>query len=246
MQEKPAQKSQASVHVGHRGRMKERVLRSGLDSLADHEVLEILLYLTIPRADTNELAHRLLAHFGSVSQVLEADPEELQKVKGVGANTAFMLSLMPQLARRYLSDKNRERPVFGDTKAFAEYIMRLFVGEKHEVAYMLCLNASMRLIHTARLGKGDVGSVTVSVSDVVAQALRHNARCVVLAHNHPGGRLKVSADDFELTKRCMKALAYVQVSLLDHFVVCGDMYCSFQEKNYMETLKAMVRHEEAR
>jgi DNA repair protein RadC len=188
----------------------------------------------------------LLQHFGSLSQVLDAAPDELQNVRGVTANTAFTLSLMPQLTRRYLKDKNRERPIFGDTKAFAEYIMNLFVGETHEVVYLLCLNARMQLIHALKLGEGNVGSVAVSVSDVVERALRHNARSVVLAHNHPGGRLKISVDDFELTKRCMKALAYVQINLLDHFVVCGDTYCSFQEKNYMATLKSMIRHEEAK
>lgn len=231
-------------HGGHRRRMRERVQKSGLDGLADHEVLELLLYFGIPRGDTNQLAHRLLNSFGSLSQVLDAAPEDLQKVDGIGPSAAFTLSLMPRVAARYLQDKNRSRPVFGATDAFARYVMTLFAAESHEVAYMLCFNANLQLINQIKLAEGTVSSVEVPVAEVVERALQVRARSVVLAHNHPGGRNRISYDDFDLTKRCLKALAYVDIRLLDHFVVCGGSYLSFEEQKYMEVLRRLIQRED--
>lgn len=234
---KAANKAKNDLHSGHRLRMKERILRYGLDNLADHEVLEVLLYFTLPRVDTNALAHRLLNHFGSLSTVLGADYDELRAVPGVGDNTAFMLTMLPGLLGRIERDKNRERPVFGGTEAFVEYVCRLFAGETTETAYLLCLNANLQLLNAVRLGQGDIGSVTLSVGGIVQTALRHKARNVVLAHNHPGGRMKVSVEDFEFTRRCMQALAAVNVRLVDHLVISGGRYCSFAERKYMNILQ---------
>lgn len=228
--------TEGNLHSGHRQRMKERILTGGLDGLADHEVLEVLLYFTVPRSDTNELAHRLIRHFGSLSQVLGADFEELKQVAGVGSNTAFMLTMLPGLLGRVERDRNRERPIFGATQAFGEYVCGLFVGETTETAFLLCLNANLQLINAVRLARGDVGSVRISVPQVVQTALRHKARVVVLAHNHPGGRLKASSDDLELTGRCQKALAQVNVKLMDHLIVGGDKYLSFLDRGYMGVL----------
>ena len=226
----------AGMHSGHRRRMKRRILTDGLDKLADHEILEVLLYFTLPRGDTNELAHRLLGHFGSLSTVLGANYADLRAVPGVGDNTAFMLTMLPGLLRRFEYDKNREREIFGATQAFTDYVCSLFIGESIEAVYVLCLNASLQLINTVKLGIGDVGSVGLSVGQVVQTALRHRARNVVLAHNHPGGRLKVSVEDFDLTKQCIQALGEVGVKLVDHIVVCGDQYCSFAERKYIGLL----------
>lgn len=230
-------------HGGHRQRMRRRVKTAGLESLADHEVLELLLYFALPRGDVNPLAHRLLRRFGSLSGVLEAAPEDLQKVEGIGENAAFVLSVVPGLAARYLQDKNRRRPIFGSTEAFVCYVQALFASESREVAYMLCLNGNLQLINAVRLNEGSVGSVEVSVPMVVERALQAKARGVVLAHNHPGGRAKISYEDFELTKRCMQALACVDIRLLDHFVVCGDKCVSFAESKYMDALHRLVRRE---
>lgn len=226
----------SNIHCGHRQRMKERVLTYGLDSLADHEILEVLLYFTVPRSDTNELAHRLIAHFGSLSQVLGADYDELRLVSGVGNNTAFMLKMLPELLGRVERDRNRDKPIFGSTEAFAEYVCSLFVGETTETVFLVCLNANLQLINAVRLGRGDVGTVHISVPQVVQTALRHKARVVVLAHNHPGGRIKASSDDLDLTGRCAKALAQVNVKLLDHLIVSGEKYMSFADRGYMGIL----------
>lgn len=224
----------AHDHAGHRQRMKERVLQYGIDSLADHEVLEVLLYSAVPRGDTNALAHRLLRQFGSLSQVLQADPLDLQHTGGVSPNTAFLLSFSAQLAGRYLRDKNRSRPILGSSKALLEYIQALYIEYNIEVAYLLCLNASMQVNQTVKLGEGNVGGVSIHLSGVVENALRHRARSVVLVHNHPGGISQPSKEDFELTKQCIQALRYVDVGLLDHVVVCGSRYFSFAQMGYIQ------------
>lgn len=97
-----------NLHEGHRERLKRRFIEQGLDGFEDHQVLELLLFFSIPRKDTNEIAHRLISTFGSISNVFEAHPKELQKVKGVGENSAILISLISQISRRYLADKNRK------------------------------------------------------------------------------------------------------------------------------------------
>lgn len=234
----------AHDHAGHRQRMKERVLQYGIDSLADHEVLEVLLYSAVPRGDTNALAHRLLRQFGSLSQVLQADPLDLQHIGGVSPNTAFLLSFSAQLAGRYLRDKNRSRPILGGSNALLEYIQALYIEHNIEVAYLLCLNASMQLNQTVKLGEGTVSGVSIYISNVMENALRHKARHVVLVHNHPGGISQPSKEDFELTKRCMQALHYVDVGLLDHVVVCGSRYFSFAQMGYIENFYKHLHNEQ--
>lgn len=230
-------------HSGHRQRMRARIMQDGVDSLAEHEVLEVLLYAAVPRRDTNLLAHRLLRHYGSLAAVLDASPEDLQKIEGIGANAAFLLHYSALVAARYLQSKNRPRPIYGSTQAFVKYVQALFTAEVQEVAYMLCLDSSMRLINTLKLAKGTLDSVEVSVPEVVRLALSHSAKNVVLAHNHPGGRTKPSNEDLQLTKACRAALALVGVTLQDHLIVCGLDCFSFADYGY---LRAMRQNEQLR
>lgn len=226
-------------HAGHRRRMKDRVLQFGLESLADHEVLEVLLYFAVPRSDTNALAHRLLRQFGSLSQVLEADMLDLQRLCGLSHNTAFLLKFSAQLAGRYLRDKNRSRQELSDTQKLKEYASGLYVEQDVEVAYMLCMDSQLHLRQLVKLSEGTVSGVNIHVPQVVENALRHKARHVVLIHNHPGGRARISTEDFNVTKSCLNALSYVQINLLDHIVVCGTECISFVEKNYIDTIRRM-------
>ncbi len=231
------QKKQSGLHAGHRQRMRRRVRQSGAASLADHELLEVLLYFTLPRGDTNALAHQLLVRFGSLSRVLEADYDELLEVPGVGENTAFLLSFLPALFRRYQMDRNGKKRIFGSTRAFEQYVCDLFMGESREVLYLICLNAGMRVLNSVRLAEGDFGSVNVAVADVVRAAKKQHARNVVLAHNHPGGTLKASNEDFEVTRRCMRALSAAGINLVEHLLVSGDKTFSFAEHNYMYAIR---------
>lgn len=241
-----AEKRGLHEHGGHRQRMKERVLGHGVESLADHEVLEVLLYYAVPRCDTNALAHRLLSVFGSLPQVLEADYKDLQRLCGISPNTAFLLKFASQLAGRYMMDKQGSRLDMSMTGYVKDYVRNLYTDQGNEVAYMLCLDARRQLLKTIKLAEGSIREVSFDTGEVVQNVLRHKARSVILVHNHPGGSMHISKSDFELTKMCMSALAFVNVDLLDHIVVCGRDSISFIEKRYMPALRQYVNGEIAR
>ena len=114
------------LHGGHRGRLKTRFLKEGMDSFEDHQVLELLLFYAIPRLDTNPAAHRLMRRFGSFSSVLEADPKDLASIEGVGANAAAFLSMIPQITRRYFLDRVKHtRKTLNTSEAAADYLVPL-------------------------------------------------------------------------------------------------------------------------
>ena len=114
-----------NIHQGHRGKMRQRFLKSGLEGFADHEALELLLYYAIPRADTNPIAHRLLERFGSLSGVLEAAPDELLNIEGMGDAAAQLISLIPQLERRHFIDRSGKASILNSTGKCGQYLKKL-------------------------------------------------------------------------------------------------------------------------
>ena len=137
----PAPSSARNPHAGHRSRMRSKALTYGLDHLDDHEVLEMLLYHAIPRGDTNETAHRLLERFGSFRGLLEAPPEELQAVPGVGESAAVLLKLTMEAARRYYAARRTRRLHLTSTEAIGRFLTPVFIGRREENVYLLCLDA---------------------------------------------------------------------------------------------------------
>ena len=176
-----------NVHAGHRARLRERFLREGLDGFSEHEVLELLLTYAIPYKDVNPLAHALIARFGSLAGVLEADAAELRQVSGIGENAAVLLSLMPALLGRYQKSAMGERPILSNFAQAQTFCGALFFGAHDERFYIVCLDKSARVIHTEMLHRGTIDEVAVYPRPVVEIALRHHAHAVLLAHNHPGG-----------------------------------------------------------
>ena len=213
------------MHDGHRQRKKEQFLQHGLDGFADHEVLELLLYYAIPRRDTNELAHRLLERFGSLTGVFSATEEELSKVEGVGKNAAFFLTLIPDVGRRVYQTCTKERIVSSVDDAGALFL-QLLHNERREVLYQLCLDAKGKLIHYYRLSSGTAAMAPVSVREVVENALRCDAGCVVLGHNHPSGVALPSEEDRQITRQIQQALETMSITLMDHIVVADGDFVS--------------------
>ena len=130
------------VHDGHRARMKARFVRNGLDNFDDHSVLELLLFYAVPRRDVNELAHALLDHFGTLDAVFEASCEDMMRVPGVGENVATLLTLIPQVGRRYQMAKRRQQTILRSSEDAGNYLVPLYLYERTEVVYLLCLDAS--------------------------------------------------------------------------------------------------------
>ncbi len=219
------------MHEGHRARVKKRFLEEGLDHFSDIQALELLLFYAIPRADTNPIAHRLLEHFGSLSQVLEANPEELKKISGVGENGALLLNLIPQMGRFYMTDRASAPGVLTTLEQCAQYLMPRFFGRKLETVFLLCLDAKCKVLCCREVGEGGTNSTGISIRRVVETALGVNATSVVLAHNHPSGVALPSPEDIQTTRRVAMALQAVEIVLVDHIIVADDDYVSIAQSD---------------
>ncbi len=217
------------VHSGHRNRLKERFLKNGLDTFEEHSLFELLLFFAIPRRDTNELGHRLISRFGSVSGVFDAPYHELIKVEGVGHNAAVLIKLIPDLARAYLDDKYADRGLLDSTAKLGEYLKHKFVGRTNEVVYLLCLDHKCKLLHQEIVAEGSLDTVPILPRRLIEPAVRVGAASVVLAHNHPQGFAIPSKKDVETTRRLSQGMESIGICLLDHFIIARDEYVSMAD-----------------
>ena len=218
-----------SIHDGHRQRLKNRFREEGLDHFEEHEVLELLLYYTIPRRDTNPIAHELLNRFGSLTQVLEARPEELAKVPGMGDSAATFLSLITAVGRYYLVNRTMQETILPSIEKCGQYLVPFFHGRRNEMVYILCLDAKCKVLCCKEMGEGSVNSAGVPNRRIVETALGANATSVILAHNHPSGFALPSGEDVQTTRRVAMALDAVEIELVDHIVVADDDFVSLAQ-----------------
>ncbi len=218
------------MHEGHRKRMKERFLKDGgFENFAQHEILEMLLYSTIARGDTNPPAHELMAEFGSLANVLEASPEELKKVKGIGENSAFLLSMIPALCRVYTQNKWERKVLLGTAEMAGQYAINLFIGKSYEEFRIICVDSNRQVYYEGCVAKGTINEVPAYPRLIVEEALKRKAQYVYLAHNHPGGSVRPSEADILATNQIVDALAAVDIAVFDHIVVSGNRYYSMAE-----------------
>lgn len=222
-----------NLHTGHRERMKERFRKEGIDSFADHEVLELLLYFGIPQRDTNPLAHQLLEQFGSFRQIFTADYEQLCNIPGMTASAAFLLTMVPQLSRRYIQSGADQSNLLNTSAKIGEFLIPKFLGRTEEVVYLLCFNNACRLLRYDLLSVGDLNSSDVDLRRIVEIAFQCRALNIVLAHNHPHGLPRPSAQDVQLTRSLIPVLRQLGLELLDHFIVSGTEYASMAELEYL-------------
>ncbi len=205
-------------HEGHRERLRGRFEKEGLSKFEPHNVLELALFYALPRKDTNELAHDLIRHFGSFSEVLDAPVYELEKVAGIGHSTAVFISLIRDLQRYYQSDKVNAKRISGHDE-IVEYIFARLSPLTEEHVMLVCVDNKMNMICADVLCEGSVNSAALSTRAVINCALKHNAVAVILAHNHPRGYALPSRDDLQTTQAIKDALKTISVALIDH-VIC--------------------------
>lgn len=227
-----------SIHKAHRQRLKDRFRKEGLDNFDELYVLELLLFYCIPRVDTNPIAHRLLDHFGSLTNVFNATADELERVEGVGENTATFLSLITQVGRYYQVKQAEPGKILRTIDQCGNYLVPYFFGREKETVFMLCLDAKCKVICCKMVGEGSVNSANIPVRRVVEMALAANATTVVLAHNHPSGLAIPSPDDIQTTRRIAAALETVEIVLADHIVVSKDDYVSITQSHYYTPTEA--------
>ncbi len=213
-------KRSADLHKGHRARMKKRFLANNGRDFSDHELLELLLFYGIPRADTNELAHKLLNEFGSLRAVCNAPTERLQKIKGIGASTALLFRLIFVIRKKMDVEKYKGKTFLADRIGnVGNYLIDYYKDSPREELCAMFLDNSLRLIDFASLSTGSVNSVCVDVRSLAKLALDKDASYVIIAHNHPAGTLNQSNEDKAITIQVQAALHAIGITLLDHIIV---------------------------
>ncbi len=209
------------MHEGHRLRMYEK-LKSYPAMLADHEVLEILLFNALPRQNSNPLAHRLLEQFGSLPRILAADVNELMQVDGMGAQLAGYLKCVGVCFEKYQLDSQTQLPTKYDMVAFTEHLKEVFKGLEYEVFYVYVFDNKRRF-----LCRKTFTSLQKEVVDIAPKALtslitEYAGKKFVLAHNHVVGKTLASVDDDNLTMQFQLLCSISNSQLLDHVIVGKD------------------------
>ncbi len=223
-----------NIHAGHRARVKNSVAQYGFQQLEDHKLLELLLFYSIPRDDTNELAHRLINEFGGISGVLNAGYDELLQVKGVGENTAIMLSSVSELGRRGTKQKLSRRKKYESFEELAELVKSLYIDETKERVFLLCLDNAKQLKRVHELTEGDETTVLLDKTLIARIAAQSNCLYIILVHNHPLTDSSPSAADIDTTRSVAVMLRNMGLALADHIIVGadGDVFSMLRDSKY--------------
>ena len=212
-------------HDGHRERVLKKFLQYGGDVFADYEFLELLLMQAIPRKDVKPLAKELLARFGNLSAIIQADPEQLKQIKGIGEHTVAFLKMVLYAGQRITREKLNEAPVLADWESMLDYAQMMYAGETVEKLRILFLNQKLQLIHTEIHQTGTINHVPIYPREVLKRALNLNASAIILMHNHPSGDPVPSGDDIVATKEIEKILKTIPIRLLDHLIIGKNRQC---------------------
>jgi DNA repair protein RadC len=212
---------------GHRKRLREKFLKSGLAGFHDYEIVELLLSLGTPRKDCKVPAKEALKRFQTLRGVMEASPDDLQEIEGIGNHSAFGIKLVKEVASEYLKAKALEKPFFGSSREIFNYLYHSMRGLKREVFKVIYLNSQNQIIDTVDLSKGTVNSSSVSPREVIEGAIRNNAVSIIFVHNHPSGNPEPSESDRGLTRELVYAGRTMRLRILDHIIIGDDKYYSF-------------------
>lgn len=219
-----------NLHEGHRERLRKRFLNDGLENFEDHNILELLLFYSIVRKDTNKEAHTLINEFGSLSNVFDASYEELCQVSGIGERTATLIKLVPELFRKYETDKlNKVGVILNSAELVAQYTSKYFKGLTEERLYLLCLNSNAELIRFDMISSGNVNSTPLNNRMITEMAFNTKAASIILVHNHPSGITAPSRMDIDATRDIAYAMKLIGLRLSDHIIIGhGDDFFSFR------------------
>lgn len=207
------------LRAGHRQRLKERFASGGPEALPDYELLEMVLFSAIPRRDTKPLAKRLLERFGSFAEVINAPPERLKEVEGVGDAAVTQLKIVRAGALRLMRGGIMQRPVLGSWSAVLEYCRAAMAFETREQFRILFLDKKNRLIADEVQQQGTVDHTPVYIREVVKRALELSASAIILVHNHPSGDPTPSRADIDMTRQIADAAKPLGIAIHDHVIV---------------------------
>ena len=208
-----------NIHSGHRKRVKANVIKNGFSQLEEHKLLELMLFYSIPREDTNELAHKLINHFGSFEEVFKADIEQLKRVDGVGENTAIMIAATGETFNRISKAKPPKKRVYKNTEDLKELAFSLLKGEKNEKVFLICFDAKKTLKRYTVISEGDEISSEINMKEVIKNLVDSDSSIAVLAHNHPTSSAEPSASDVDSTRMICVTLRKIGYALADHIII---------------------------
>ncbi len=227
-------KNRKSSHAGHRGRLRKHVLENGLSSLRSTEVLELLLYYSIPRGDTRFIASDLINRFGSLYECLNAPSSERLKVDGFGEKSDDFFRIISMFIPKYLASKFEQSPQFTSTSMLIEYCSVIQLHNEYETVYALCLDSENRLVKKeTMIAQGVPGYVHIEIKHVLDCVANTRTTQLVLCHNHPSGSIEPSISDIDSTMEVCRALAALRITLKDHIIICGSKSFSFREHDML-------------
>ena len=222
--------SSKAAGVGHRARLRERLIKGGAEALADYEVLEYLLFAAIKQGDTKPIAKDLIKQFGSLAGVLNADPAALQRVKGVGETSAAALKSVAVAARRMARSEVVQKPVLGSWQTLLDYLAIDMAHLTVERVRVLYLDTKNRLIDDHHVGDGSIDEASIHPREVIRRALDLGASALILVHNHPSGNPEPSRADIQITKRIAEAGRLLGVTVHDHVIIGREGHVSLRAK----------------
>ena len=209
------------LHDGHRDRLRERFLTSA-DSFEDHEILELVLFYSIPRRNTNDIAHTLLNRFGSIKGVLDANIDALAEVEDIGHKSALHIKAISKLILKYHISEQKSDGLLKSPATLSTFLKALFIGTQNEISYILLFDNAKKLITCEKIGAGISTEQTVSLREITYKALANNATSIILVHNHPNGQAFPSREDILATNKAKMVLDALGITLMEHFIVAED------------------------
>jgi DNA repair protein RadC len=219
--------------AGHRERMRARLLTAGPDGLADYELLEMLLFLALPRRDTKPVAKALLARFGSFAGAISAPLNDLRAVEGMGEAAVAALKTVQAAALRLARAEVMERPVLSNWDRLMDYLNAMLARERIEQFRVLFLDTRNRLLADEAQARGTVNHTPVYPREVVKRALELQATALILVHNHPSGDPTPSADDVAMTREVQAAARALSIVLHDHVIIGNGRWLSFRREGLL-------------
>jgi DNA repair protein RadC len=213
--------------------MRDRLLSAGPDALADYEMLEMVLFLALPRRDTKSIAKHLLARFGSFAGAIAAPVQELLSVEGLGEAGAAALKTVQAAAVRLARAEVMQRPVLANWDGLITYLMAALARERVEQVRVLFLDSRNRLIADEAAGSGTVNHTPVYPREIMKRALELHATALVLVHNHPSGDPTPSREDIAMTQEMRLAAEALRLTVHDHLIIAGSRWLSFRQEGLL-------------
>lgn len=222
----------SDLHKGHRERMRKKFLNSELGGFEPHEILEVLLFYSIPRSNTNEIAHQLMNKFHTFNGVFDAEPESLKEIKGISDASVVLIKIIQVIVKEYILAANKNISM-SSYNVVCDFFKAVYIGKTKEIIHAALLDEKLKLISVKAIAEGEPGSVKVEIKKLAKYAINNNSDNIIIAHNHPNGDITPSDEDIRSTNSLQKSLESLGINLLDHIIVAGFQAISLKEYGAM-------------